>query len=426
MQIFNKLKSVFSAKSLPSPAWASSMDHIQFMRWDGDVCSPGFEINLESFDGIDVAYKKCSTIQTITNRAAMSMSNGKWWIVDKSDNDVSDKYKDLQRLLLKPNPIQSWTEFIIQMDVYRQLYGEVFIWAVKPVGYSVQEASALWVINPSYISIEQTGRMYLQSDIDSIVLKYYLGYGKEKVELDKDCLLHIRDTNQNLAFGPDNIRGISRLHGLYYPVRNIIQAEEAIYSLNRDRGAQGILSNETKDNIGSIAVTEEEKKEIQRYYHSRYGLSEGQSKIIITNANLKWQQMSYNVKDLMLFEGISKNIQTLTDAFGYPYELLANDNGATYVNKAEAKKWFYQDTVIPISKVYAEKFSKFFQLDNDSIYIDFSDVECLKESEKEAADALYRKNEAMRIAYEKGVVSKAEWRLYIGYDEDVYKPDQNE
>ena len=157
----------------------------------------------------------------------------------------------------------------------------------------------------------------------------------------------------------------------------------------------------------------------------KYGLSARQAKVIVTNASLKWQQMTFSVKDLMLFEGINKNIQLLCDAFGYPYELLGNDSGVTYANKLEAKRSFYQDSIIPISKIYAEKFTEFFGLEGVSVAIDYSDVECLRMAEKEQAEAFYRKNEAMRIAYEKGVVSTAEWRLYIGYDEEIYKPDQD-
>ncbi len=407
------------------PGTDNLLSRIDFMAWGGNGCTPAFEVDMSSLDGIGNAYGRCSTVQSVVNRCATSFANGRWWIVDDKDNDVSGKYPALAALLRRPNPLQTWTEFCIQLDTYRALYGEVFVYAVVPVGFGVGDAVALWVINPQNINVELTGKMYGQSERREIVKRYSLDCGDGREELDARNVLHIRDVNQNIGFGPTDIRGESRLAGLEYSVKNIVLAEEALYSLNRDRGAQGILSNESKDAVGNLPLTEEEKRDIQDQYRLKYGLSARQAKVIVTNASLKWQQMTFSVKDLMLFEGINKNIQLLCDAFGYPYELLGNDSGVTYANKLEAKRSFYQDSIIPISKIYAEKFTEFFGLEGVSVAIDYSDVECLRVAEKEQAEAFYRKNEAMRIAYEKGVVSTAEWRLYIGYDEEIYKPDQD-
>jgi hypothetical protein len=41
------------------------------------------------------------------------MANGKWWIVDKKDTDVSGKEKKMSGILKKTNPLQSWTELIM-------------------------------------------------------------------------------------------------------------------------------------------------------------------------------------------------------------------------------------------------------------------------------------------------------------------------
>ena len=56
--------------------------------------------------------------------------------------------------------------------------------------------------------------------------------------------------------------------------------------------------------------------------------------------------------------------------------------------------------------------------------IDFAEVECLKKTETEKAETLYKQNQALKIAYEKGIISLAEWRLAIGMNEEIYKPDE--
>lgn len=396
----------------------------QFFTFTGDKCTPGFTVDFNSIYGINDAYDKCSTLKAIVNRMALVIANVKLWILDDAGNDMSDKYKDLATLLKRPNFIQTWPEFMQQLDVYRQLYGEAFIYASVPIGFNNANANALWVLNPLFIDIESNGRLYDQSDIENIGLRYIFNSSGQRRELDPSNVLHIKDVNQNIDFAPNDLRGSSRLLGLETSLANIIQAEEAIYTMNRDRGAIGILSNDQKDISGTIPLTDDEKESLRNQYQSLYGLSARQAKVIITNASLKWQSISFNVKDLMLLEGIEKNIQLIADALGYPYDLLSTSKGVTYENKAEAKKLLYQDSIIPIANLYAEKLTGFFGLENAKLEFDFSDIECLKKSEKEAAETLYQLNQAMQTAYNNGVISRAEWRLAIGMDEDVYKPEQ--
>ena len=396
----------------------------QFFTFTGDKCTPGFTVDFNSIYGINDAYDKCSTLKAIVNRMALVIANVKLWILDDAGNDVSDKYKDLANLLKRPNFIQTWPEFIQQLDVYRQLYGEAFIYASVPIGFNNANANALWVLNPLFIDIESNGRLYDQIDIENIGLRYIFNCSGQRRELDPSNVLHIKDVNQNIDFSPNDLRGSSRLLGLETSLANIIQAEEAIYTMNRDRGAIGILSNDQKDISGTIPLTDDEKESLRNQYQSLYGLSARQAKVIITNASLKWQSISFNVKDLMLLEGIEKNIQLIADALGYPYDLLSTSKGVTYENKSEAKKLLYQDSIIPIANLYAEKLTGFFGLEQAKIEFDFSNIECLKKSEKEAAETLYQLNQAMQTAYNNGVISRAEWRLAIGMDEDVYKPEQ--
>ena len=407
------------------PGTRNVLRDMDFFAFTGLGCSPAFCIDLRKWDGINQAYNECSTLATVINRNAMAMANGKWWAVDKEDNEKIDSYPQLSALFRRPNPIQTFTEFITQMDVYRQLYGEVFIYAVVPTGSSKTDASALWVINPRYISIEMTGRLYMQSDKKEIVSEYYLTAGGSKQKLDRDRILHIKDINQNLGLDQRNIRGKSRLLGLGNSIQNIIQAEEAIYALNRDRGAMGILSNDSEDKIGTLPITPLEKQEIHKQYNSNYGLQIDKAKVVITEAKLKWLPLTFNVKDLMLYEGIDKNIQLIASAFGYPYELLGVLPGSTFNSNSgkfnsESKRLLYQDTIIPISKIYAEYFTDFFGLENDEIIIDFDHVESLKIAESEAANTLYKKAHALHGLYVDGIITREEYRLSMGYDEDFY------
>lgn len=393
-----------------------TMKHMDFFAFTGNSCSPGFCIDLSSCKGIDEAYESCSPLSTVIGRNAQAMGNAKWWITDEKDNDVSSKYENISRLLKNPNPLQTWTEFMFQFDIYRMLYGEVFVWAAVPEGLDINEASSLWVIKPSYIEIDNTKKLYFQKDLKEIVNNYYLIIGTSKTKLNNEHILHIKDTYQNLDFSPLDLRGKSRMTGLEDQIKNIIQANEAIYSLNRDRGAQGILSNRTKDKIGALPLTPVEKENIQKTYNNNYGILKHLNKVLLTEASLDWQQMSFNVKDLMLYEGIAENIQQIADAYDYPYGLLGGGESLKYNNMSELKRVLYQDNTIPMAGLYSEKFTGFFNLGNDRIYADFSHVEALKESEKEKATALHTKVLALDILWKSKLITLEEYRLALDYD----------
>lgn len=384
---------------------------VTWMSWKGDCNSPGFIISLDKMPGLREAYCKCSPVSTIINRLASSMANGKWWIVDKKNNDVSKNHEYISNLINRPNPLQTRTELIKQIDVYRNLYGITYVYAVVPEGYNlISDAISLWPINPERIEpVFKKDIIYFAQNIEDIIEKYVITIGNTTINVNPKHILTVRDSYGDIcAF--DEFKNISRIGGLYHEVRNIIQAQEAIYALNKDRGAQGIITNKTKDVSGNIPLSPAEKKQIEDEYKKKYGLGENQAKILITDSDLGWQQMSFNVKDLMLFEGIKQNIESIADALNYPFELLANQKGTTYANRSEAIKYLYQDNTIPASIIYNEKFSEFFELGNDRIDIDFSHIAYLKEDEAKQAESRLKRSQSLKIDYTLGVITREEYR----------------
>jgi HK97 family phage portal protein len=393
-----------------------------FMIFTGNSCTPAFTLHLGGLPGARKAYTVCSPVATIINRLASSMANGKWWILDENSNDVSKSNRAVASLIQNPNPFQTIAEFTRQLDLYRNLYGEAYVYAVIPEGFkSAADAVGLWLINPERIEpvYKQAAHPFLSRSAGDIIEKYIISSGRRQITVNPAHVLHIRDLSLDAPFEKNGKR---RLDGLEYEIKNICQAQEAIYSLNKDRGAQGIITNRSKDITGSLPISPEEKKQILEEYNRLYGLSRNQSKIIISDKDLGWQAMTFSVRDLMLIEGIKQNIESIADAFNYPFELLANQKGTTFANRGEAIKYLYQDNIIPSANIYAEKFTAFFGLQNVKIDIDFSHVEYMKQAEKEKAEALLKKNQALQIAYRLKIITREEWREIIDLDE---QPDGN-
>jgi phage portal protein BeeE len=201
----------------------------------------------------------------------------------------------------------------------------------------------------------------------------------------------------------------SRLCSLQHEVALARALSEAKYAIVARRGALGILSNESHDAGGHIPLQPEEKKAVQDEY-LRYGLSTKQNQIIITDANLRWQQIGLSVRELMLVELGEDTKMQLADAYDYPYEMLGSTRGVTFANKNEAKKQFYNDTVIPEASEDGAALTKFLQLEGGHVEIDFSKVTVLQEDKQKKAATLNTTVSALGSAYREGVISVEEYR----------------
>ena len=379
------------------------------------------EIDLSCISGHNAAYDRCSTLKTVINRNAMAMANGQWWITDKAGNDITDKYPVIRQRLISPNPIQSFAEFVMQMDVYRQLRGGFYVYFANPVGYGSDNASSWWVIDPQHVEVELSGSLYGCNSADEVVTRYWLNVGDwHRTEIPASQLLYVRDVNQNLCFCPTDINGATRLYSVRNSVNNLIIAEEALLGMNKSRGALGIRSNDAEDAAGHVPMTEKEQEDLQNKLGRRYGLGPEHWKVIVTDAKLRWQPMTMSIRDLQLIEGMTENIQLICNAFDYPFELLANTQNVTYANKNEAKKSMYEDSVIPISRIYAECFKRLLLAGADADFvIDFSHLSIFKTAEADKAKTYYQKAVAIREMYTLGVISREEARLELGYDETI-------
>lgn len=411
--------SFFSRKSLTRPIKLT----------DGDGTNPFFTFmtggvsttTTTTQSGQAWSYNNCPAVNAIINKKVRAFTNGRWKIVNANGDVVTAGYKPLSLLLQQPNPTQTWVEFVAQAKVYEQAFGEVYILPVTPVGFKKDATKALWVV-PNWIVTENiTGKVFGQSELSGIIKSYTLAFGGYSTEVPAENMLRIRDISVFVSDRPEQIlHAQSRLYPLSYPVNNIIAAYQARNVLITRKGAIGILSNDGKDVGGTIPLKPKEKSELQSDFQA-YGLSSEQWQVIVTNASLKWQAMSFPTKDLMLFEEIMDDTRQIADAYDYPMYLLGFKEGSTFSNVAEAKKTLYQDAIIPESNSFAEAFTRFFELpDGIRLAVSFDHLEIFQRSRKDIADAIRLLNQGMLSAYQNKIITREEWRSAMELDPEKF------
>jgi hypothetical protein len=374
-----------------------------------------FDFGFDREDGLSPAraYNNCAVLRTVVSRNAQSMSNGRWFITDAPDmtgSDVSKGFPAIQKLLTRPNPDQEWGEFIIQCDVYRQLFGSVFIYASTGIGAPNSETEAVWVLAPREVRRKADGSTF-EITIDGVM-----------IEVDEERICEVRDTGifpkplRRKRNSDYNEHRKGRVHAARFAIKNITQAEEAIYSINRDRGALGAWVDDSDSPGTKVAISPVEAETLLERLRRAYGIVRSKFKMMVIRHKMKWVPMSMSVRDLMLIEGMNKNLETICNTFDYPMELLVSNS--KYSNK-EVAKGYYDDAVIPFSLIYASKLRHLLLNDEAYFVIDFSHVPAMKEAEEQKAKVYYQKATAVVKLYEDGILSREEVRLEMGYEQQV-------
>lgn len=367
------------------------------------------------------AYNNCPPVNSIINKKVRAFTNAKWWIVDENDDAVTAKIPQvdaLKKILRRPNPLQTWNEFSAQAKVYEQTFGEVFLLPVVGVGsFRPEQSETVWVV-PNWLLTEiVTGKIFNQSRSEEIITGYRISFNGYSTDIPVDQILRIRDVSVYVTERPDLIlHGMSRLFPLSLPVSNIIAAYEARNVMITRKGALGILSNDGRDVGGTIPLRPDEKKDLQDDFQM-YGMSREQYQVIITNASLKWQPMTFPTRDLMLFEEIMDDTRQIADCYDYPMYLLGFKEGSTFSNVMEAKKSLYQDAILPESETFSSALSTFFKLpDGIRLQATYDHLEIFQRSRKDEAIVLTAICKAFDIAYQRKIITLEEWRSKMEMD----------
>jgi len=133
-----------------------------------------------------------------------------------------------------------------------------------------------------------------------------------------------------------------------------------VLSFNKNICSIGILSNTSTDDAGPIPMEVDAKKQLQDDFQN-YGLTHDQWQIIITDANLKWQQIALPIKDMMLGEFFSNDEIQIANAYMFPIPLMNNfKSAAGQANMAQFNKQLYTDKIIPDWEMFQNALNNYF------------------------------------------------------------------
>ncbi len=326
-------------------------------------------------------YNSIPQIRQIVDKKATMFSNMNLRLINTATGEVVED-KDLHKLIQNPNIFQSMNKWLRNFKTQEQIYGNQFVYKNKPSNLTKFPIS-LMNISPAYMTINMTGKVFDQIDINEVISSYTYKDSTSKKEFATSDIMYTKlDDLDNPVIGKSPLVSLALPISntkLAYDYRNIIMAE---------KGAIGILKNRSRDVTGSIPLKPEEKKEIQDKLVEEYGIGNGQKRVLITSSDIEWQPMTYPTRDLLLFEEVDANHLTIVDHFGMNINIFSSKN-QTYENVKNALIQCYQDTIKPEADEFTQALGKFIGIkEGTHLDADYSHVQILQADKKNEEDLI--------------------------------------
>jgi hypothetical protein len=308
-----------------------------------------------------------SIINSIIFRRVSPISFAEFYITDKDGNDTDYLVKSM----LNQNFISIYSQMVAQ---YLKV-GYAVCLIERNVGTSILMPDNIEILlrNRTVVGAKYNQKEYGEEDIVVLYDNYYITNGISR---------------EDACRNEKNILGA------------ILSAR---YSTAKYRGALGILSRITSESVNA-ARFEDEKKALLSEYQQHYGITEGQSMIIISNQNLKWQSMAMPISTLGLHESREECISAICMTFEIKPELVIG--GATYDNSELAELSVLTSLIIPSSKKDMQVFKRQLKL-KGTPKLDFTENPIIKNYNAQSDKATM---ETLTVMYEKGAITLTEYR----------------
>lgn len=354
-------------------------------------------------------YNSIPELQAVINRKAKMIASGQPKLVDLDGNPYEGNHW-MNELIKRPTPLMSWDNVIYMTSINYSVTNNALLYSpqrsmgsrklIVPIAFNNVK------INPVKSGLEQIERDGVISGIS--IPKDNKG---DFENYDIKDLVYI--------FEPDGINLYdtkSKLEALKYPLSNLTRQYEKRNVLLRNVFALGILSADNGDGITSMALDSDDIKEVREDIKSRH-----QDEVIITDKALKYQNMSFPTKDLMLFEEMTADKVAIIDAFGLNTNMFGHweGKGGTFSNVEGGERQAYNSTIIPETEQFYDEINLQLGLEKDGVKVvpDFSHISVLKKDEQKQADAKHKNSMTVERLRNLGVeLSDDEIRGFVGLE----------
>lgn len=323
--MFDNFLKIFSGlKRKDSNAFA------QFLDWGGarwlgsgyvSYAAEGYNKNVVAYHCVNSIAESVASIPYIIKINGTEVENG-----------------PINKLLKRPNALQSYKEFMHMAILHRMISGNTYIRGTKVYTGRIME---MRVLRPDRVTI--------MADIywEPYMFLYSLG---QMTEYPIDPLtgmsdiLHIKNTNP--------LNDLYGLSPMAVAAMSIDQHNESQTwnkkLLQNNAKPPGLISMKDRGDNAPM-LTQKQIDDIGDKFNAKYAGADNAGKIPIFNYDMVFQQLGISPVDMDWLNGKNSTARDICLAFNYPAQLLGQEEGSTFNNVDAAKMSFYEDTVLPLA-----------------------------------------------------------------------------
>lgn len=332
-------------------------------------------VDIDTDNAIDKGFNSNTAVYSVVSKAARKFASIPRYVYDTKGQKLDKPAKELAKLLNRPNPYQGQDAFLEQLYACRLLCGEAFVWLNRG-DTTAPNAPVLemYVLPVNHIEIIPDPADLWGS------LGYYLVVSGHKTFLKKEDVIHWKSATLEFdATTRSHMRGFSPLKAGYKTLQMNNDATDSAVRMYQHDGAKGLLHNKTLDKLSP-----EQRSRIEEVIDKKINNNDVKSKIATVQGDWGYLSFGLSSTDLQLLQGIDASIKDICRLFDVPEELFQSET--TYANKAEAKKGWISDHILPACKQWDDEFNRMVlsSIRAQGVYV-ASDVTDLPEMQEDMA-----------------------------------------
>lgn len=309
----------------------------------------------------------------------------------------------LWQLLKKPNSEQTYTQFIEELVLFRELSGEGPLRCIT-AGSTPRE---LWVLRPDWLTISsyRNGLPYQWQYTDQVD-----GQTVSQLNLTKDPKKFFELALWKEINPMHRFRGLSLMTSAAFSI-DTLNAYATSNKAILDNGVtpSGVFSYAPKEGPGTLSETS--FKRLKGQVDETYGGAKNTGKPMLLEGGLSWVTTGLSPREMEFVNGKKLTAADICMVYGVPNQMLGLEGSQTFANYDQARISFYEDTVIPLMQdaldFLVDWLSPLFNEKGLRLEVDVNAVTALAP----------RRVEARKQIEASPVMSVNEKRNELGYDE---------
>jgi phage portal protein BeeE len=342
---------------------------------------------LHAEKGIYQGYSKVLAIFALINKDAAKFAMVPRYVYDLTANETGktgkkvkltgSQYRDLLKLLRKPNPYQTQSEFLEAVKIMYQSCGESVVWlnrgdtraviedglgnyAVDSNGQiqfrerSDEEVAAMPVLEMYVLPSAFVGIIPDPSNVFG-VLGYWFetGDGSRKF-IRKVDIIHWKRYNPLFNYtNGDHLRGLSPVEVGSCDVAEYKEIAKSSMRMHMNDGAKGIVVNKT---LAWDDLSEAQQNAIIEKVDGKLNSNDVKGKVQIMGGDWDYKEIGKKSVDLETLQAKKLKWQELCFLFDVPFNFF--DQNAKYSNASEWQKSWIYNSVMPACQRFDEKLSE--------------------------------------------------------------------